>query len=247
MPPSLSGRTYDSDRPESMDFLETTQYNSTPSSSSANRGSNYQTPLPRSWREYRHPNGDIYFYNRELRLITPDNVRDPEMLRYIMDAREDHLQCLAGDPNVHRLPRDYELVISEVNESAAVIRMYSRTAGAAYIWTEEAGLIVKTRENFWSYVAEFPSHHDNLPPGTENEFAQALQDAKVAIGNGAIFPFSERQIDQMIHRYQYLTNLRSRGRNVSPSLAWLIGAVMPLDAVGRVVNNQNLGYLTTRV
>lgn len=63
------------------------------------------------------------------------------MLRYIMEAREDHLQCLAGDPNVHRLPRDYELVISEVSETAAVIRMYSRTTGAAYIWTEDAGNI----------------------------------------------------------------------------------------------------------
>ncbi|PPQ92771.1 hypothetical protein CVT25_003880 [Psilocybe cyanescens] len=244
--PSLNGSTNGHGQ-ETMDFLETAQYNRLPSPSSPNYEYSSQAPLPRPWRQYRHPNGDVYFYNHQLRTITPDNVRDSEILEYVLEAREDHIQCLAGDPNLHRLPRDYELVISEVSDTTAVIRMYSRMAGAAYIWTEDAGLIVKSRENFWSYVAEFPSHHDDLPPNTENEFAQALQDAKLAIGNGAVFPFSERQIDQIIIRYQYLTALRSQGRNISPSLAWLVGAVMPLDAVGRLVDNQNLDYLMTSV
>jgi hypothetical protein len=34
---------------------------------------------------------------------------------------------------------DYELVISDVSEEAATIRMYSRSAGKAYEWTEERG------------------------------------------------------------------------------------------------------------
>lgn len=103
---------------------------------------NSQTPLPQPWRQYRHPNGDIYFYNYQLRLLTPDNVRNPQILEYILDAREDHLQCLAGDPNLHRLPSDYELVISDVSDTAAVIRMYSRAVGEAYTWTEEQGEIM---------------------------------------------------------------------------------------------------------
>src|SRR5882757_3227517 len=93
--------------------------------------------IPDSWRQYEHPNGDIYYYNSQLRLITPDNIRNPEILEYIMDARDDHLQCLAGDPNLDILPPDYELVVSDVSETAAVLRMYSRMAGAAYDWTEE--------------------------------------------------------------------------------------------------------------
>ena len=96
--------------------------------------------IPYPWRQYQHPNGDIYYYNSQLRLITPDDVRNPEILEYIMDARDDHLQCLAGDPNIHILPSDYELVVSDVSETAAVLRMYSRAAGAAYDWTEERGL-----------------------------------------------------------------------------------------------------------
>jgi len=96
--------------------------------------------LPDPWRQYEHPNGDIYYYNSQLRLITPDDIRNPDILEYIMDAREDHLQCLAGDPHLHILPSDYELVVSDVSETAAVLRMYSRSAGAAYDWTEERGL-----------------------------------------------------------------------------------------------------------
>lgn len=56
-----------------------------------------------------------------------------------MEARDDHLQCLAGDPNLSILPSDYELVVSDVSETAAVLRMYSRSAGAAYDWNEERG------------------------------------------------------------------------------------------------------------
>ena len=100
----------------------------------------FSVTLPDPWGQYVHPNGDIYYYNPQLRLITPDDIRNPEILEYIMDARDDHLQCLAGDPNVHILPSDYELVVSDVSETAAVLRMYSRLAGAAYDWTEERGL-----------------------------------------------------------------------------------------------------------
>jgi hypothetical protein len=98
------------------------------------------TTIPHPWRQYEHPNGDIYYYNPQLQLLTPEDIRNPDILEYIMEAREDHLQCLDGDPNRHILPPDYELVVSDVSENAAVIRMYSRGAGAAYDWTEEKGI-----------------------------------------------------------------------------------------------------------
>ena len=109
-----------------------------------------------------------------------------------MDARDDHLQCLAGNPNVHILPSDYEPVVSDVSETAAVRRMHSRVAGAAYDWAEErglgffsslffnlnklirtvvpslTGLVVKSKEHFWSHVAEYPTHHSHLPPNAKN-------------------------------------------------------------------------------
>lgn len=41
------------------------------------------------------------------------------------------------------------------------------------------GLRVKGKEHFWSFVAEFPSHHQELPPNTEVEFVQALNNGNV--------------------------------------------------------------------
>jgi len=218
-----------------MDFIETTQYNA-PSGSLTPESGEPSANIPDSWRQYEHPNGDIYYYNSQLRLITPDNIRNPEILEYIMDARDDHLQCLAGDPNLDILPSDYELVVSDVSETAAVLRMYSRMAGAAYDWTEDRGLVMKSKEHFWSHVAEYPTHHSHLPPDTEREFVESISNAKADIQGGVVFAFSERQIDQIIARYQYLTALRSQGRNTTPSLGWLMGAVMPLSAVGNVRN-----------
>lgn len=98
--------------------------------------------IPYPWRQHEHPNGDIYYHNPQLRLITPEDIRNQDILEYIMDARDDYLQCLDGDPNRDNLPPDYELVVSDVSETAAVIRMYSRRAGVAYDWTEERGLVL---------------------------------------------------------------------------------------------------------
>ena len=33
---------------------------------------------------------------------------------------------------------------------------------------------IKAPEYFWSHVAEYPSHHAELPPGTEAAFVGAL-------------------------------------------------------------------------
>jgi len=97
-------------------------------------------PLPQGWNLLKHPNGDFYYYNSEWRLLTPEDVRDSDTLGHITDAREEFLQELQDDPEVYsRLPDDYEVVISDVTASAAAIRMYSRSAGAAYTWTEETG------------------------------------------------------------------------------------------------------------
>ena len=89
------------------------------------------------------------------------------------------------DPKHHLFPPDYELlVVSDVSETAAVLRMYSRMAGEGYdflfigflIPTDFQGLIIKTKEHFWSHVqvVEYLTHHFNLrPPNMEREFVDS--------------------------------------------------------------------------
>jgi len=95
--------------------------------------------VPHPWQRYTHPNGDIYYYNPILRLITPEDIRDLTMLKFVLDAREDHLQCLRDDSSIDKLPEDWELTLSDVTDSSAVIGMHSRKLGSSYEWAEGKG------------------------------------------------------------------------------------------------------------
>ncbi|TFK29034.1 hypothetical protein FA15DRAFT_753086 [Coprinopsis marcescibilis] len=221
-PPYSSYNTPDSRLP----FIETVQYHTQLDSSSI--------PIPDGWQQYVHPNGDVYYRNGQLRLITPDDIRRPEILQYVLDARDDHLEVISEDPNSENLPDDIEMTISDVSDSAAIIGMFSRRAMRAYQWNERAGkLVVGHQQHFWTHVAEYPSHQRRLPPNAEQEFVSAVQHAKIRLRSGEIFPFTEHQIDQIIALYE-----RHKSRNNIPGLGWLIGVVMPLDSVGSRFNGE---------
>ena len=90
-----------------------------------------------------------------------------------------------------------------------------------------AGLEIKTPEYFWSHVAEYPSHHAELPPNAESEFSKALTNggscgtcvcikchrhaaliaARTSVDHGAIFPFSKEQIEHIWNQYHHLKGL----------------------------------------
>jgi len=133
MPPSTRPQAENDDSP--MQFIETTRYQRFPTTSESSH-----LPVPQSWEQFEHPNGDIYYYNQGLRLITPENIRDPTMLQFVLDARDDHLRCLNdGYSSITKLADDWELTLSDVTDEVAVIGMYSRKLGVAYDWAEEKG------------------------------------------------------------------------------------------------------------
>jgi hypothetical protein len=152
-------------------------------------------PLPPAWDLFRHPNGDFYFYNSEWRLLTQEDVHDPTTLGYITDAREEYLQELQDDPEASsRLPDDYEVSITDVSASAAAdtdvfsfgwcgLHLDRRNRYASYILLlaptkSLPGLQMKPREEFWTFVCEYPSHHPDLPPNAEAEFVLALNNGE---------------------------------------------------------------------
>lgn len=225
-----------------MQFIETASYQRPFASNDSS-----SLTIPPSWQQYRHPNGDIYYYNPLLRLITPEDIRDPAMLEFVLDAREDHIQCLQDDSSISNLPDDWELTLSDVTDSSAVIGMHSRKMGLSYEWAEDKGLEIMNPEHFWSHVAEYPSHHEDLPPNTEAAFIKALTDAKMSLDNGSTLPFTTSQIDQMIQRYQVLKALQAEGKAVVPALAWLMGVVMPLEAYEGAYTDETLQELMERL
>ena len=98
-------------------------------------------PLPRGWRKFEHPNGDIYYHNSQLRATTMLNIRDPTMYQRVVDARDNHLEALDDDVAMRRLPPDLELVLVESSDTTPIIfvKMYSRARGEGYTWREDDG------------------------------------------------------------------------------------------------------------
>ncbi|KAF8895623.1 hypothetical protein BD779DRAFT_1500573 [Infundibulicybe gibba] len=154
------------------------------------------------WR-YEHPNGDIYFFNQELRLVTDADVYDD-------DVRAD-------------------LTLTGVTSETADVGIVSRAAGTAFEDEGNGLKLLTDQERFWSHMAEHPSHHPHLPPCAEAVFTKALFDAKEGTAKGIRYPLTGLQIDQTIHIYRQLKVAESQGANMAPNLGWLMGAVMPLD------------------
>ncbi|PPQ65738.1 hypothetical protein CVT24_011771 [Panaeolus cyanescens] len=232
----MEDHTHDGDNQNTMAFMDTATGSDTPPNERS-------TPLPTGWRQYKHPNGDVYFYHQGFRLITPDNIRDPDILEYVFDARDHQLDGLLNDSTAQNLPEDYEMIIMEANDETAMIQMLSREQGVAFEWTEDGGLMMESSLSYWSLIAEYPSHFPILPPRIEDEFLSSLQNARLSIATGTRFVYTELEIDRIYARYQYLNDLRSQGRNSTPSIAWLIGSVMPLDELGRRVNDEQMAAL----
>ena len=83
--------------------------------------------------------------------------------------------------------------------------------------------VIESEPHFWTHVAEYPTHHLDLPPNTEWNFVESIKygetlpssgissgcslpKAKQAIQRGFVFSFTEHQIDQFIIQYLHLTS-----------------------------------------
>ncbi|KAF8635364.1 hypothetical protein AX17_003933 [Amanita inopinata Kibby_2008] len=233
-----------------LDFIQTGRYQGFEDEVCATANSSSDIVVPPSWNLCRHPNGDIYFHNPDLCLVTPDDITDPDKLTLVVESWEDHMLNMEYDPVGKQLGDDWELILSDATESSVMIEMISRSTGIAYRWCDEAGLRPwQGREHFWSILAAYPSHRLELPPGVESEFIHTLSSAKAAIKNGVVFPLSAEQINGVISQYEQLKGvfdffssdgmdrfdgsriaLQAEGRNVMPMLTWLMGSVMPLES-----------------
>jgi hypothetical protein len=48
-------------------------------------------PPPAGWVEYTHLNGVVYYYNSEQRIVTPHDVKKPDILQAVLAALNNHL------------------------------------------------------------------------------------------------------------------------------------------------------------
>jgi hypothetical protein len=64
------------------------------------------------WEAYEHPEGGVYFYNNELRLVTVDNMFDPTAMKAVLKRRHRYIRFLDRSDKLKYLPEDWEIWIS---------------------------------------------------------------------------------------------------------------------------------------
>ncbi|KXN88984.1 hypothetical protein AN958_06446 [Leucoagaricus sp. SymC.cos] len=221
MAPSTFVNTAPHDTGAKLDFVQTTNYYL------------YDTgaEVPESWQSYLHPNLDVYYFNLGMRLLSTDDIRKPEIRALLLDIRNDCYEELAEIREFQRLPIDWVMTITDCNtkDKTAVVCIHSRSLGKSYKWTD-GGMIELPKEHFWAHIAEYPAHDKSIPPALEDQFVHALEYAEQKTREGRMFPLDGGQIETVQRQYNYLRAGRANGNyKAIPCIAWLMGAVMPLD------------------
>ncbi|KAF9477840.1 hypothetical protein BDN70DRAFT_933886 [Pholiota conissans] len=216
-----------------------------------------QANLPPERHQYKHPfSKKPYFRNRKLRIITPLDIRDAQTLCSIENAYNEFSVSLRRNPGSLHIPQDMEIVVSgkpeeiekmEKTEETMAISTYSRRASAAYKYSNEEGLTLGEKKEFWHFLAEYPSHVAELPPNTESQFYHAVKTGEFYCAqstiNRTMYPYTERQIDKVVAQYEELKVSLEKGVNVMPSLCYLIGNAMPrLEPLKREDGGLNIVY-----
>lgn len=133
--------------------------------------------VPESWQWFLHPNLDVYYFNLGMRLLTTDDIRDPNIRALIIGIRNEYYEELADDRDFKRLPIDWVMTITDCNleSRTAVVGIHSRIAGRSYEWTDRGTHMIslcllfffctKKKEFFFCYCFCFADYKSNSHSG----------------------------------------------------------------------------------
>ncbi|KAI5893065.1 uncharacterized protein SCHCODRAFT_02729179 [Schizophyllum commune H4-8] len=132
-------------------------------------------PLPRGWEVFYHPrNGDVYYWNRDERVITEDDICDASVLTGVLRAKGKAMRELQRR-GLHelfctdqgKLKGSWDLIIGDGGPLSLVgwrlEELYE------FVEDEERYIEHSSERVFWLRIAEFPCHHSNLLRRTEQQ------------------------------------------------------------------------------
>jgi len=139
-----------------------------------------------------HLNGGVYFYNKDLRVATTQNIHDSKSQKTVLEARDEVVEAVEKSGGWQNFPNDCEILVSL--EGAQIRgRMHSWREGICYMPSNDGGDISlsfaleilltfhidsgakpDTRKAAWHCVSLFPMHHQALPLNSEVDFLNAL-------------------------------------------------------------------------
>ncbi|KAJ7183954.1 hypothetical protein C8R46DRAFT_1309243 [Mycena filopes] len=191
-----------------------------------------QFRLPPGWRKFTNLNGLVYYTTHNHRLITTDDISDPELLQQVEATYEENRPCfndIDGDD-----ARAEMLVYS-----GSVVHLASWDLGLTY----NDDIDPEVDSTYWDYVWQYPMHRTSLPRFREEEFLNAFAfgaNERVRNLKTTTFPFDGAQIRRIMQVYQDLKDGHIPHCNLLPALIYHIGRVMVFVASAR----QDDGYGT---
>ncbi|OAX33094.1 hypothetical protein K503DRAFT_869767 [Rhizopogon vinicolor AM-OR11-026] len=208
------------------------------------------------WKKFVSMTGMPYYFSSRLRILTPDDMMDPDIRSSLLEVFEEHIESIEEE---YELPRDSEHVLWRVSDSEPELSEEEDTGRrssssedsvsadpsddfAIYCASLDLGSKIGFGEDsdeyehhppqsFWQHLAEYSMHYRRITPQLEAQFLCALAHGATeqVIGTGqASFPFDDHQCKSIMQVYNILKarSKENNGVHFLPALLWHIARIM---------------------
>ncbi|KAJ7446092.1 hypothetical protein FB451DRAFT_1292159 [Mycena latifolia] len=216
--------------PDSMESLSGTQANvsSGPALAAA---TSRMSSLPVGWEMFTNLHGAVYYAYDDCRLLTTNDMHDPEMVASVLDVYDEWSAVLDDINAMSTQVDDAEMFVFHAGEEA-LLRFASWSRGRTYDVQEEGDAYIAPGqpERFWDYVWQLTAHRTYFPKFMEKQFVSALafgaNECTLDVKHTTI-PFDADQIKRLMRVYR---QLRGKGRDtpehIVPALSYHVCRAM---------------------
>ncbi|KAF9222100.1 hypothetical protein BS17DRAFT_757004 [Gyrodon lividus] len=236
--------------------LPLSTYNPSPNSTTSPLGSSGFTTVPSPWTACIHPQGWLYFFHPEFRIIATEDIRDPhaydivmgKIPQYTSEDTESELEFRLYGLSPQHVPLDHLII----NHKHSLASHNLQEVQSKNILSLTSHQFSRARSNYWQYMRHYPVHM----PTPEN----ALQEAVDALiwyftdnlvsGASSTVPFSKEECEELLRLLQHSNIYSGPSPSKTVFLAWILEEVYRFrhaehygkfaEKQGREFRNQNM-------
>ncbi|THH13919.1 hypothetical protein EW146_g6354 [Bondarzewia mesenterica] len=160
--------------------------------------------IPPGWDLYIHPQGWVYFKNRQVRVVTDEDVRIPETLKSVeqyissfpISELDEHMEILLPHG---AMPGEHGLTLV-VNHSLCIASHYLDEVRTTNVCKLDPYQVNRLHRLFWNYLQGHPAHVPT-PANAEQEVRDALTWYHVdnlISGSRSTVPFSKMECEDLL-------------------------------------------------
>ncbi|KIK96959.1 hypothetical protein PAXRUDRAFT_137302 [Paxillus rubicundulus Ve08.2h10] len=189
------------------------------------------TTVPSPWIACIHPQGWMYFFHPEFRVVTTEDIRHPHVLdivmnkipQYTSEDTDGELEFQLCGLSPQPLPFDH-MVINHKHALAShklqEVQNKNMTSLAAHQFS-------RARNHYWQYMSRYPVHMP-MPENAVQEAVDALvwyfTDNLVSGANSTV-PFSKGECEELLRLLQHSNIYSGSSPSKTVFLAWILKEV----------------------